>query len=615
MRDEQTGAVAPFDATPAHPLRANKAVTRRLRILATTDLHMQIVGFDYARDAPLDHGGLASLATLIHRARQEAADMGMACILIDNGDMLQGTALGHTMLETATSPDHPLAVCLNALEYDCFGLGNHDLDFGLDYVAGIAAQLNAPVISSNLDLNRPGPILPSALISRSDAEMQIGLISVLPEKTADWNARELEGRGTVRPIAQSVEKAAQDIRARGADVVILLAHLGVKHTACGAAPDDDARSVAGIKGIDAIVLGHTHRRLPGRDHVGFESVDTDRGTLGARPSAMAGFEGSDLAVIDLTLTQEQAPLWEVSDHQATLRRNTAEVPRDPSITALCAPAHAATRAALSAPCGRLEQRVHNYFSLAAPTLTCALVANARCHAIQPGLAGLTEARLPILATASAHTAGGWGGPANFLDVAPGEVRARHLSGLSPYSDGIWAVHATGKDMLRWLETSASVYTRLSPSAKDQTLLLDSRPAFDFDTIYGLNYRIDPTQPIGQRITELSHAGRPVQPDQDFVVATNSFRAVGGGAGQTFDESQILYRSPMPVLEALRGVLDPQARSFPITDRPWQFQVGASICACLSTAPEALAHLDHVAHLRPRYLGKDDAGFARLSLTL
>jgi 2',3'-cyclic-nucleotide 2'-phosphodiesterase/3'-nucleotidase len=125
-------------------------ITAKLRILATTDLHMNLSGFDYASDAPGGTTGLAGLSTMVTAARAEARLQGRSSILLDNGDFLQGTALADWQSELGTAPEHPLIRILNAMEYDAIGLGNHDLDYGTGYLADVIGQLDAPAVSTNL---------------------------------------------------------------------------------------------------------------------------------------------------------------------------------------------------------------------------------------------------------------------------------------------------------------------------------------------------------------------------------------------------------------------------------------------------------------------------------
>ena len=86
MRDEGVQPLS-YDTTPGR-------LSARLRVLATTDVHMQLVGHGYVADRASGHHGLAGIATLVDQARKEAAAEHRATVLLDNGDLVQGTALG-----------------------------------------------------------------------------------------------------------------------------------------------------------------------------------------------------------------------------------------------------------------------------------------------------------------------------------------------------------------------------------------------------------------------------------------------------------------------------------------------------------------------------------------
>ncbi len=592
-----------------------------LRILATTDVHMQLVGYDYALARPAAHTGLCGIATLIAQARREAEAKGMMAILVDNGDFLQGTALGDHLAHMPVTTDHPIVRGLQYLRYDAMGLGNHDLDHGMEYLNRIARCVTTPLICSNLALSAPTALRSSVILTcpltqiPKEQTLRVGILSVLPQETSFLNAQQLAGWGCVTPAAQCVTDAAQELRRNGADVVILLAHMGMEGPDTADTHQDDLRRLARIPGIDAIVGGHTHLRLPGQDHLGYADVDVQTGSLGNCPTAMAGVEASDLAVLDLTLLQADTGQWRVQSHQTQLRPNGPQVPPDPALAAIFAPEHAAVRSKLKQPCGHSSRAIHTYFSLAMPTAASALVAHAKRLVVAEAIANLPESSLPLLATAAAHTAGGRGGPQHYLHIRPGVIHRRHLAGFNPYPNNICALKVTGADLHIWLEHAAEVFHQLLPDSPDQPLLNDERATYRFDTIYGLTYTIDPSQPIGQRINNMCHAGRPVAPGQPFVLATSGFRAGGGGGGTVFNLDKILYRDMKNQLSSLTAILKQNDYADVLAETPWRFACARPIRTILHSSPDALGFLDEIEHLSPEPCGTDSRGFARIRLTL
>ncbi|MEP5728974.1 MAG: 5'-nucleotidase C-terminal domain-containing protein [Sulfitobacter sp.] len=616
MRDDLLNTHDPSQHSVEQPGAFAAQPVQSLRILATSDIHMQLLGHDYIADQSVGHAGLAGLATLVEDARAEAQAEGTISILIDNGDFLQGNALADVLAKMPVTADHPLIAVLGEMGYDAIGLGNHDLDHGVAYLCNLANLMPVPCVTSNLVPAGSAPFVRSALIRcarphntwKVPDTLTIGLISVLPERTAQWNTQELKDWAEIHPSLNCAQTAAEEVRAQGADIVILLAHLGVEGPVNEPVPQDDARHLAGVPGIDAVITGHTHRRLPGVDHAGYSGVDIEKGALHHRPAVMPGFEASDLAVLDLQLGWADDTQWHVLSHETQLRPNTGEVPAHPKISALCAPVHHATRAELAVSCGQTSATIHNYFTLAMPTATSSLEASAKFDAVRSGIAGTADANLPLLATASAHTAGGRGGPRNFLHIPAGTIYRRHLAGLSPFTNEICALKINGQELRDWLEHKAGVFSHLCPEKPDQPLRLDHRPSFDFDTVFGVDYTIDPSQPAGSRLVHLTYQGATVAAEQNFVLATNMFRAVGGGGGARFTSDQIIFRSTDSVPEALVHVLSSSKRQFPLNLQPWRFACATPVQAIIRTSPEALPYLNDIAHLSPQVLGHQEDGF-------
>ncbi|NNE51765.1 MAG: hypothetical protein HKN30_05110 [Sulfitobacter sp.] len=614
MRDEfprpTADDVQPFGGTRRGTVGPK---TLTLRVMATTDLHIQLLGFDYVADKEAENHGLAGIATLISEARDEARALGYGTLLLDNGDLLQGTALGDRLARDPVGPDHPLVGAVNYLGYDAIGLGNHDLDHGKDYLRAVTKALRMPVICSNLRLKKPGNLRRSAILNcplPDGGTFAVSLVSVLPEQTAVWNCHNLGPQDSVMPLLQSVQGTVTRLRAQGAEAVVLMAHLGIRGDRV-----DDAVHLAEVEGVDALITGHTHRRFPGKDHTERQNIDPSTGLLANRPAVMPGHNGSDLGILDLALEQASSGKWQIIRHKASLKANGPDTKPDPKVQGLCLAAHSSARQALRAPVARTWTPIHNFFSLAMPTPTCAFLARAKARVIREALQGSPEADLPLVAAAPAHTAGGRAGPHHYLHVPEGPILRRHVHGLAPYADQIWALKIPGRGLRAWLERSAEVFNRLAPGHKEQALLNPDVPTFNFDTIYGLSYRIDPTQPAGARISALRYAGAPVDPEQSFVLVTNQFRAAGGGGHRTGPSCEVIHRSPVPIEEALiDSFQNPFDRVFE-DFTPWCFSCKDRVEAILETAPAALQYLQETAHLSPVVRGRSTEGFATLRLTL
>ncbi len=125
-----------------------QAATVDLRVLETTDLHSNMMDFDYYKDTPTDKFGLVRTASLIQQARQQAAN----AVLVDNGDIIQGSPLGDYMAAKGLKPGdvHPVYKAMNTLDYVVGNIGNHEFNYGLDYLKNAIAGAKFPYINANV---------------------------------------------------------------------------------------------------------------------------------------------------------------------------------------------------------------------------------------------------------------------------------------------------------------------------------------------------------------------------------------------------------------------------------------------------------------------------------
>jgi len=269
----------------------------------------------------------------------------MPVLLLDNGDTFQGTPLASYLAECDVTPDHPIVASLNHLRYDALGVGNHDLDHGMPYLRALAQTLDMPLLCSNLISPHSAPLQRYALLSvplpqDAPAPLSIGVISVLPEHTAVWQAHHLNPDERLEEPAPTIDTLAQKLRHEGADIIVVLAHMGVGHKDAVGSNMRAAQGILASGHIDALVLGHTHRRLPSPDYSERIGVDLDACTVGGVPAIMAGHAGSDLGIMDLELEHTQQEGWRVVAHKCTLRPNSAAIKPDAVITRLAKKAHA-----------------------------------------------------------------------------------------------------------------------------------------------------------------------------------------------------------------------------------------------------------------------------------
>lgn len=611
-------------------------VPARLRLLATSDVHSHLLGHDYYADTPHPGIGLSRTGSLIAQARAEVAAEGGIDLLVDNGDWLQGSPLAET---DAANPDAPPPAihAFDILRYDAVGLGNHEFNFGLDTLNRALRALPCPAICSNVHPCAPEVALhvePHLILSRripgaaaDTPEVRVGLFSVLPPQTLLWDADHLAGRVRIDDMVDSARAAIATLRSAGADVVIALAHTGLAAAQAAPGMENALRPLSHLPGLDAAVGGHTHLLLP--------SANGSEDGLGV-PVVMPGSSGSHLGVVDLFLEQT-ADGWQVQHATCDLRAVSTRsskglqplVPEAPEMVAGLATAHTRTRADMATPVGTLSKPHHSYFTFFGEDRALALTAQAQAAAVRPFLEASPHAGLPLLSAVAPAKFGGRAGPLNYTHVPAGKVSRRHVADIYIYPNELRCVIVSGAQLTDWLEMSAGLFNQLTPDMPGTLLANPDRAGHNFDVIFGLEYKIDPTAPArfdadGRpvsdapgRVRDLRWNGAPLRQDQLFAVAYNSYRSSGGGNFRMLGDAPTLQLAPMMIRDAVTAYVTGAVQKDPLATLPypWQLRPDLGVQAVAITGPGARSFLyelpDHVAASATAM----ESGFLSLTLDL
>jgi 2',3'-cyclic-nucleotide 2'-phosphodiesterase/3'-nucleotidase len=619
------------------------AQTLKLRVIGTTDLHMHLLAWDYYQDRAVIEYGFARAATLIDTARSEARNH----LLVDNGDLIQGSPLGDVVARVrplAAGQTHPAVELLNRFGYDAAALGNHEFNYGLDFLRRAYAGARFPVLAANVveatGERRGQPAFqPHALLERRVVDeagtpqtLKIGVIGVVPPPIMLWDRQHLAGRVEVLDIVDTVRRSVPQLRAQGADVVVVLAHSGLGAAKPEPMAENAVAGIAQIPGVDAIVFGHSHGEFPGPAFARQAGVDLALGTLHGVPAAMAGSWGSHIAVIDLVLERQagaDGPRWLRRDGRAHLRpvadraTRRALVEPHPGVGEWVRSAHEATLQWVRAEVARTADPIHSFFAQVADDPSVQLVSQAQLAYAARLLKGTPHEKLPLLSAAAPFKSGGRGGAANYTDIAPGPVAVRNVADLYIYPNTVQVVKLTGAQVREWLEMSAQAFNRIEPAASggasEQNLLNPGFPSYNFDTIDGLSYRIDVTQPSrydragklvapeARRIVDLRFQGRPLDEAAEFAVVTNNYRASGGGAFPALDGQNIVLQAPDENREALLQYLQAAGTVRPAADRNWSLVPVPGVKLRFQSSAKGIAHLAAVPQVK---LVRDEGnGFA------
>lgn len=622
-----------------------------LRIVATTDIHSFLTDFDYYKDAPTDKFGFTRAASLIRQVRSEVKNS----VLVDNGDLIQGNPIADYQAAQGyrEGKSNPAIDCLNAMHYEVGTLGNHEFNYGLDYLADAMKQAKFPIVNANVvKVGSDEPYFTPYVIQEKTVvdnkgkshKLKIGYIGFVPPQIMVWDKANLQGKVETRDIVKTAQKYVPEMKQKGADIVIALAHTGPSDEPYKEGAENSAFYLADVPHIDAVIFGHSHRLFPNKEFAKSPNADIVNGTVKGVPESMAGYWANNISVVDLGLTEHNGK-WIVTSGKAVLRpifdaenkKPLAE--NDPELTALLQPVHEATRKFVSQPIGKATDNMYSYLALVQDDPTIQIVNQAQkayVEKVAPSVAAM--AGLPILSAGAPFKAGGRkNDPTGYTEVNKGELTFRNAADLYLYPNTLVVVKVTGEQLKEWLECSAGMFHQIDPTSDKPQPLLDWEGfrTYNFDVIDGVHYEYDITKPArydgecklinpeSHRVVNLTYQGKPVDPKAEFLIATNNYRAYGNKFPGTGDQ-YIVYASPdenrQILADYIKATSEKEGSVNPSADKNWRFvpiKGNDKLDVRFETSPseQAAQFIQEKAQYPMKQIGTDEVGFAVYQIDL
>jgi 2',3'-cyclic-nucleotide 2'-phosphodiesterase / 3'-nucleotidase / 5'-nucleotidase len=488
--------------------------TAHIVIVATTDVHGRVFGWDYVRDAAAP-GGLSRAATALETLRARYPGQ---VVLVDAGDLLQGNPFATFFAHYDKRQPHPIVDAMNALQYDVVTPGNHDFDFGVDFLRRAASQATYRYVSANVEDSSGGSLFPKTVILPRGA-VKVGITGFTTPGTMLWDRAQLAaGHLRVRRIAGAAPAALARLEGEGADLKVVVIHSGFgesSYDTAGVGAENDAAALASANPKpDLVIVGHTHREV--RDTV-------VNGVHFVQPKNWV----QSLAVVHVSLARDSTRRFRVTAIRPELipLGNVAESPR---FTQRLTAVHGAARLWAGTSVGS-----------AGPGF------DARYMRVQD------TPLLDFINEVQRRRAGAQLSAAAAFDVQPGlaegDVHQRDVAGIYPYENTLRAVKISGQQLREYLEHSARYFRTYEPG---QPILNDSVAGYNFDVVSGVAYNVDLSRPAGQRIRGLAFNGKIVQPTDTLTMALNSYRQAGGGGYSMLAKAPVIYDKGEDIRELL-----------------------------------------------------------------
>jgi 2',3'-cyclic-nucleotide 2'-phosphodiesterase/3'-nucleotidase/5'-nucleotidase len=499
---------------PVPPPSSPGSDSAHVVIVATTDVHGRVLGWDYVRDA-VAPGGLSRAATILETLRAQYPNQ---VVLVDAGDLIEGNLFAAYYAQRDSQRPHPVVDALNTLQYDVATPGNHEFDFGRDVFTRATGDATYRYVSANIFQGAGDTLVfpPYQVVVRGG--VKVGITGLTTPGVMVWDRTQLGGRIQVRPIAETARLALRRLDVADVDLKVVLIHSGLNepssYDTAGVGAENAALGLATIPlpapRPDLVIVGHSHKEM--RDY-----VVNDVHFVQPRNFALS------LAVVHVWLVKRTAGGGAGTGgyRVVSIRSDLvplATVPEQPRFVRRFSSVHERARAWATTPLGTAGPGFSARYGRAEDSPLLDFI-----NEVQRRRAG-----------ADVSAAADFDLNAGFPE---GEVREGDVAGIYPYENTLRAVRISGTQLRAYLEQAARYFRTYQTGARP---INDSVPGFNYDVVSGVTYVIDLTQPEGRRIRGLAFRGRAVAPGDSFTLALNSYRQSGGGGYTMLAGARVVY---------------------------------------------------------------------------
>lgn len=487
----------------------------KLVFLHTSDIHGFLLPTDYQDknnyQAPFS---LSRVSTVIKAEKKKyGADH---VIVTDAGDCLQGSPLAaYTHARPNYQDLYTFTQAYNAVGYDARCLGNHDFNWGLDYLTYYVDHNQAPILNDNiLDRQTMVPAFGQEYVILKRAGLKIGLLGFTTQYIPHWEPQEKIAGLKFMSAYERLQRYIKILRPQ-VDVLAVLYHGGFENDPVSGKATEPARGenegyriLTHIPGVDVFLTGHQHRRL----------------SLVTRKTAIVqpGYRGEAVAKVVLEIDEERKKISSMS----TSLIDSKNYEPDPVIVNLVKDLDQRTQTWLDQPLAHLDQPAPIKNAIQGRLEGAPFI-----NLIQQMQLYFTKADVSATAVMS-ETAKGFGKTVTMRDVLLNY----------PYDNQLCQVRLTGKELKEIIEYSLAF---LQKERQGKISFLDRwlkpKPLlYHFDVFYPLHYEADLSRPAGQRLTKLTLKGKPIDDKQIYHLAVNNYRAMGGGFYPAYSPDKIEF---------------------------------------------------------------------------
>jgi 2',3'-cyclic-nucleotide 2'-phosphodiesterase / 3'-nucleotidase / 5'-nucleotidase len=503
-----------FSLLGTSAIPASAAETRNIVILGTSDIHGNVDNYDYYTDSVptgTAQRGLTKILTYVKGVMAENPNT----ILIDDGDTIQGTPLSYYFEVVDTSKTNPLAAAMSYMKYTASTVGNHEFNYGPTVFNKFQSEATFPLLSANVTGCHDYTFKPYEI--KDVNGVQVGILGLTPPAVKYWERPENIVGCVFGDAMEAANKYVPEMRGLGADVIVVAAHTGLDETYGYGREENFAKYLANeVPGIDVILAGHAHALV---------ASQMINGVLITEPN----YHTRNISDIRITVTGSGTE-WAVSTKSSTAPAmgGTAE---DAGLKALMQPYHDTTVTYINTPIGTATADFPGGFPARVADGPMADLIN------QVQTEAAAAAGYPVQASLAALFT-------NDAKLSAGPIKLKDAYAVYIYDNTLYVIDATGQQIKDELEWTADYFNQYFYEPAGVTVNSKVRD-YNYDLWSGIEYKLDVTKPVGQRVVEFKLNGQPLAMDQVVRVALNNYRATG-----KFPTAPKLFQSTVEVRELI-----------------------------------------------------------------
>lgn len=470
--------------------------------------------------------GLASLA-------QEWKKDGNTLIL-DGGDMLQGSAFAAFVQKTYGDAGL-IARAVNTAGYDAVCIGNHDLNYGLDYLCTYLDRLDGAALCSNIRILGSGTHWKNSEIFTLENGVRVGVIGICTDSIRNWERPETLSRLEVKKPFDAVRQEIARLKPQ-CDLLVGLYHGGLEQDletggCLEAGSENVGCRLCRETELDILLTGHQHRLISGRIY---------EGTWVVQP----GCRGQQYACVQVEISEhgEKRICSELCGASSLQNRMGFLKPVEAQVQAWC-----------DQEVGRLNREI-----LVSEHLDMAMNGSLLANLINQIQCEVTGAQLS--ATCLGNEVRGLGR----------SVTVRDLLAAYVFSNTLMVYECSGAQLKEYMEY-AWRYIALDEEGGyciDPRFLYPKVMHYEYDYFYGVTYEVCMEQEPGQRIRQLWYQGKRIRKEDRFSICVTNYRAAGGG-GYSFIKGWKLLRDIRTEVPELMIRFFEENRQITVDERKWR----------------------------------------------